>query len=690
MSGLKVLVLIALRNIATHRLSSLIVGSIVLFGTFLVVVGTSLLDSIDRSMMRSITSSFVGDIQISAADGRDALELFGNSFMGENDIGEMRDYAAVQKAVMAVPNVRAVVPMGQVMPQILGGNVIDDVLDDMRDAIAKKDQTRIDALIARVKSIAADLTSAGERSKEITNRREILTALEDLKRVQNDEFWEGLKADPDGTVLWLDTHVAPLYEESQLMFLRCIGTDLDRFTSLFDRFKMVRGEPVPPHTRGLLLSDLIYEKWLKNRVAASLDRLKRERDEKGRTIATDADLADLAKHLPEQSQRVTFALDALAVGGVTTDLRRVLGSNGALGDLVRELITVNDANLDERRRIFYEVVAPHMRLYPMKVGEIVTLRAFTKSGYQKSVNVKFYGTFAFAGLESSDLAGSTNLLDIMTFRDLHGSMTADRRQELAGIRNDVGLADVSRASAEDELFGGAHNEQVVTNVASRAIAGIDLRGARRDAETTSQSFDPADITNGLALNAAVLLDNISHLESTRVAIEKATKFAGVPVKAISWQTASGLVGQFVIVVRLVLLVAIGIIFLVALVIINNSMVMATMERVSEIGTMRAIGAQRGFVMRMFFIETVALGLMAGVVGLIVGSALIVWLGHVGLPASNDVLQFLFAGPRLYPMVGISNLVTALITIIAVSVLSTLYPASIATRIQPVVAMQTKE
>lgn len=688
MTGVRVLFLIALRNIVTHRLTSFIVGSIVLFGTVLVVVGTSLLDSIERSMARSITSSFVGDIQLSASDGRDALELFGSSFMGENDVGEMRDYATLQKAVLAVPNVRAIVPMGQVIPQLLGGNVIDDVLEDLRRASAANDAGKMDALAARVRAIAHDLEDAAQRSRVIVTNKSIDATLADLQRVQGEALWAGLRDDPETTLMWLDTHLAPLYEESQLVFVRAIGTDLDRFTTLFDRFKLVRGEPVPPHTRGLLLSDLIYERWMKNRVAVGLDKLERERDVRGNTIASDPDLADLAKHLPEQAQRVTFALDALAVDEVTQALRRELGHDGSLSDLVREVITVTDATLDAHKRIFYEVIAPHIRLYPMKVGETITLRAFTKSGYQKSVNVKLYGTFAFTGLESSDLAGSTSLMDIMSFRDLYGSMTADRRAELQTIRGEVGLAELTRGTAEDTLFGAG--AAVVSAQSSKVIESVDLRGARRDADRMSSAFDPAEIDDGLALNAAVLLHDTGALESTRVAIEAAARAAQVPVKAITWQAASGLVGQFVIVVRLVLLVAIGIIFLVALVIINNSMVMATVERVAEIGTMRAIGAQRGFIMRMFFIETVTLGFLAGIVGLAVGTGIIMWCERVGIPAGNDVLQFLFSGPRLYPTVGLHNLITALVTIIAVSVLSTLYPARIATRIQPVVAMQTKE
>ena len=73
------------------------------------------------------------------------------------------------------------------------------------------------------------------------------------------------------------------------------------------------------------------------------------------------------------------------------------------------------------------------------------------------------------------------------------------------------------------------------------------------------------------------------------AIEAQGKKDGLTLKAIDWQTAAGIIGQFINVIRMVLYVAILIIFLIALVIINNALVMATLERVREIGTLRAIG-----------------------------------------------------------------------------------------------------
>ena len=51
--------------------------------------------------------------------------------------------------------------------------------------------------------------------------------------------------------------------------------------------------------------------------------------------------------------------------------------------------------------------------------------------------------------------------------------------------------------------------------------------------------------------------------------------------------------------------AVIIFFGVALVIINNAMVMATLQRVKEIGTMRAIGAQRRFVLVLVVVERAA-------------------------------------------------------------------------------------
>ena len=162
------------------------------------------------------------------------------------------------------------------------------------------------------------------------------------------------------------------------------------------------------------------------------------------------------------------------------------------------------------------------------------------------------------------------------------------------------------------------------------------------------------------------------------------------LKVVDWRKASGLIGDFVWVIYVILFTAIFVIFIVALVIINNSMVMATMERVREIGTMRAIGAQRTEILKMFAAEAVVLGTVFGAVGVGLGAAIVGTLGYVGIPAYVDQMVFLFAGPRLHLLLSPTHLLFAWAIVYVVAALSTIYPAYLATRITPLQAMQDAE
>jgi ABC-type antimicrobial peptide transport system permease subunit len=145
-----------------------------------------------------------------------------------------------------------------------------------------------------------------------------------------------------------------------------------------------------------------------------------------------------------------------------------------------------------------------------------------------------------------------------------------------------------------------------------------------------------------------------------------------------------------VMMRMVLFTAVLIIFVVALVIINNALVMATLERVQEIGTLRAVGAQRRFVLAMLIIEAMVIGLLFGAAGAAVGAGVVAVIAKVGIPAGNDIFFFLFSGPRLHPALGTTNLVVALVIVLVVSALSSFYPAWLAMRVTPRQAMQTEE
>ena len=688
---LRVLMTLAVRSLLTHKVSSAIVGSIIFFGTFLVVVGTSFLDTIEHSMAQSVTSSVAGHLQVYSATARDSLALFGGNMMAEDDIGEMPDFAAIKQALEGVDNVKAVIPMGFQFNTVSGGNDIDLVLGNLREAIKAGNKAEVEALRRQILAICKELEADWKRRLTITaDKKTTAGQLQDLTEAQSDNFWVRLDKDPEPAVMFLETHLAPLATDTRMIFLRNLGTDLQSFSKLFDRFKIVEGSMVPAGKHGFLFSKRTYEKMIKNRVARELDAIHTALTKQNKSIAGDTTVHEQAARLPRQYQGISFQLRPAKAQALETALRALLPEvKGELSELLQAFLTVNDDNFAQRYAFFYANIAPDIRLYNVAVGDNLTLRAFTKSGYLKSANVKVYGTFDFEGLESSDIAGAANLVDMETFRDLYGFMNAAKRAELDDIKKEVGLADVNRDKAEAELFGAAAETQEQAGGGFDEFKALDLKAVHASA-ALADSFSEATINDGLAINAAVLLKNPSRLEEARKAIEAVSAEKKLDLKVVDWQTASGMVGQFIIVVRIVLYIAIFIIFLVALVIINNAMVMATMERVTEIGTMRAMGAQRNFVLVAFMLETLALGLSAGALGAVAGAGTVSYFGAAGIPAINDIMAFLFSGPRLYPSVGAGNILFGVVAILLVSLVSTFYPARIATRIQPIVAMQAKE
>ena len=324
----------------------------------------------------------------------------------------------------------------------------------------------------------------------------------------------------------------------------------------------------------------------------------------------------------------------------------------------------------------------------------------------QSVNVPVYGTFQFQGLEKSTLAGALNLMDLVSFRELYGFMSGEKLAEVQALQKAAGAHDVSRENAEAELFGskprtrgegrrqGTPRKIEATTTPGVAPAmrdlGESLGGKLQREEARSRVFPPGEVETGVVLNAAVILKDPKKIRETMAAIEAQGKKDGLTLKAIDWQKAAGLIGQFIDVARMVLYIAILIIFMIALVIINNAMVMATLERVREIGTLRAIGAQRRFILAMLVIEAIVVGLVFGGLGAGLGAVLVSIIGKIGIPAKSDVWFFFFSGPRLHPFIGTSNVIAAFIIVLLVSAFSSFYPAWLAMRVTPRQAMQEDE
>ncbi len=684
---------IALRNIVATKVRTLVIGLLIVFGTALVVVGGSLLSTLDLTMSKSIIGSVAGHLQIYAKDARDKLEFFGLP-TGTPNLGRIENFAEVKRVIEdEMEEVEAVVPMGSDFATVFSGNIMDIKLAEMRKAMEAGNRERVHDLAEQVRRIVSLLEEwmdnvealAGEGSEAA----EAEESFANLAIADSDEFWRDFDENQEEKVTFLENKIAKLAMDEKMLFLRYIGTDTEAFQQNFELFEIEKGEMIPPGKRGFLFSDFMYELQVKHQIGMRLDLIKDWLDA-GKTIADDKVAYNKVKQNVRQYKDIVFQLDGPSTREVSTKLRELLDTEEADPvELVKQFLDMNDDNFYQRYDFFYEHIAPHIILYQVKIGDILTIRAFTRSGYSTAVNVKVYGTYRFKGMEKSALAGAYSLMDMMTFRDLYGHLTADKKEELAEIKKEAGAAALDRESAEDALFGDdASITEEVEDTGFDEFAGIDMTdgGVRFDEELLQRVYTKAEIHDGVTINASVVLKEGTDVAAAKTRLEGVVEKHGLAVQVIDWREAAGLVGQFIGVIWIVLVTAILIIFLVALVIINNSMVMATLDRTREIGTMRAIGAQRRYILKMFLIESAVLGVGFGIVGTLVGTGIVLLLAHFGIPAFTDALYFLFAGPSLHPILLPGHLLLAFVVVFLVSVASTLYPARLATRILPVKAM----
>ncbi len=704
---------IALRNLTSHKLKSLMVGSLLAFGTFLLVIGLALLGTLDVSMEKSVSNSITGQLQAYRADAKDKLAIFGD-MSGGTDIGTIQDFARVRQVLEGHPDVQAAIPQGIEVAMVYGGNIIDTKLEALRQAEKAGDKDTSAVVRAHVRRIvgllAQDMAKIGEVTDLATASTETRQSIADLAVAGSDAFWQDFDKDPLAAMEFLENKVAPLALNAEMLFFRYLGTDPARFAQNFSLFEIVDGQAIPPGQRGFLFNKLNYEDMVKHKIARRLDKMK-DRLADGYTFAKDDDLQQWVKLNKNQYKEVTYQLDDRAAKLVREALQQHLGSTEvALEKLLPLFLDTNDTNFATRYKLFYDVIVPHLMLYAVKVGDNMTIKGFTAAGYPTSVNVKVYGTFRFKSLDKSALAGSVNLMDLMTYRDLYGYLSADKKAEIETLQKASGVKEIKREDAEAELFGGGGEEVVdatsptPTDAPAEATPNLAAPAAPKGSmgeravtatrmyrdELAKRVYTQAEIDAGVVRNIAIVLKKGVDQRKAATSIQELIDREKLGLKVVDWRTASGFIGNFLWVIYSVLATALGIIFIVAIIVMNNSMVMATLERTKEIGTMRAIGAQKTLILQMFIAEAVTMALVFGAVGAAGAGALIGYLHVKGLPAINDVFVFLFAGPRLYPFISWHHLLISGLLVSLVTLISTLYPAWLAMRVTPLQAMQDAE
>lgn len=125
--------------------------------------------------------------------------------------------------------------------------------------------------------------------------------------------------------------------------------------------------------------------------------------------------------------------------------------------------------------------------------------------------------------------------------------------------------------------------------------------------------------------------------------------------------------------------------------IVNTMLMVVLERTKELGMLTAIGMNKKRVFRMIMLESVFLSLMGVVTGMIISKILITLTATKGINFASYQEGFEAMGfaSHIYPNISTSFFILVTVLIIITGILSSIYPALKALKLDPADALRTE-
>ncbi|NUN14756.1 MAG: ABC transporter permease [Myxococcales bacterium] len=149
------------------------------------------------------------------------------------------------------------------------------------------------------------------------------------------------------------------------------------------------------------------------------------------------------------------------------------------------------------------------------------------------------------------------------------------------------------------------------------------------------------------------------------------------ISFMSWtiQSFDALTG--ILVMILMILVAVG---------IMNTLWIAIRERTREIGTMRAIGAQKGMISKMFLLEAAVLGFASTAIGALAAVLIAYSINTSGVVIPSEAFQLFTMSETLHVLVRPQTVVFSVGLLTMFTTLSALYPAYRAAKLKPITAI----
>lgn len=234
-------------------------------------------------------------------------------------------------------------------------------------------------------------------------------------------------------------------------------------------------------------------------------------------------------------------------------------------------------------------------------------------------------------------------------------------------------------SEDDDIFGDLIDENTDILAADEydfdsILGDTTLRNELNKTDDGSWHFILAKVKNKSNINKIIL------------ELTQKFKAENLNVQVMGWKQAALSYSATVEGLGFIFNLLIIILAVVVFIIIMNTMTVSVIERTGEIGTMRAIGAEKKFVKRLFFTETISLTFVSTIIGIILAFIIMTIFNSLNITITNSIAKMILGGGLLHfsptPKIIIMTILIALVG----SWISNLYPVKSALKITPLKAL----
>lgn len=287
------------------------------------------------------------------------------------------------------------------------------------------------------------------------------------------------------------------------------------------------------------------------------------------------------------------------------------------------------------------------------------------------------------------------LLSPQTLRDLIGMQDFSDSVEID--ESQINL--IEEDSSIDDLFGDSQDfdgeEAIDGPVLAGGASAAGVGAASGDGAGDASSEDSGASGENVALQAEssvwsylICMTDASANEGKIIKqLNKVFKENEWAVQAVNWRDAAGGSVYISFYLRIIFNIGIVLILLTGFIVVNNTLTVSSISRIGETGTIRALGAKRGFVIREFLCETSLLTITSGIIGCLLGCLFTFMLQKAHIGISNTYLAQLFGGKTLTAAITASNAIQNLALSVVLAVVGCVYPVRVALRATPVEAMR---